>query len=110
MPLPDPNLLDPGFIPHLKPDIAPDSPVGKPRPPIPSEHAVSFAQMRKPAHRLIGTSQVVFPVRVPNKSDRGQNSDLEGIFAFLKDSSHIELPGDMHVVSLPEQHAVKAHL
>ena len=53
---------------------------------------------------------MVLTVRFPNKSDRGQNSDLEGVFAFTEYPFYIEFPGDMHVVSLSEQHTVQAHL
>jgi hypothetical protein len=109
MHLPDPDLLDAGFVPAFEPDIPPDPAVRKPWPPVPSKHAVRFAQMRESPHCFIRAAKMVLPVCLTDKTGRGKDRNLQDIFAGTKNASHIKLPGDVHVVCPAEHHTIQPY-
>ena len=79
-----------------------DSRIRQMSPPVPSEHAVCFADMHKAIHRIFTSVCRLFFVSFFNILQRRMEIHTQDIFSCFHLSCYIKLPGSVHVICITD--------
>ena len=90
-------------------DIAPDARVGKPRAPVPAEHAVGLAQQREAHGRVRGALHAALGVALLHRAVGRFEGDLDEVLALSDEVHHVHRPGAVHVVGKQQLLTVDGH-